>query len=111
MFAGSFETPIEIYEPTMPPQPREEYQIHWRSGISLLVYQNSVIRVRPGVTAASNIPMMKRTARALWYVWQEVKTRTITPQRRQLTDDLLSWEAADEPTTRILTEEVPCVDH
>jgi hypothetical protein len=35
--AGSVEIPIEMYDPIIPPQPREEYQMHCRRGISFLV--------------------------------------------------------------------------
>lgn len=56
---------MEMYEPTIPPQPNAEYHMHWRRGISRLVHQKPVINVNPGVTAASNNPMMKRKAIAL----------------------------------------------
>lgn len=82
MFAGILETPIAMYEPTIPPQPNAEYQMHCRSGISCLVYQKPVINVRPGVTAASNNPMINRTAIALEYVRHWVRISTITPQRK-----------------------------
>ena len=47
--AGRVEMPIEMYEPMMPPIPRAQYQIHYRSGISALVYQKPVMSVSPGV--------------------------------------------------------------
>ena len=41
---GSLDTPMEMYEPMIPPSPSEEYQMHCRNGISRLVYQKPVSR-------------------------------------------------------------------
>jgi hypothetical protein len=39
MVGERFEMPMEMYGPTMPRYPRDEYQMHWRRGILHLVYQ------------------------------------------------------------------------